>query len=307
MKAAHFALLILAAAALLAGCGSSDSGSSTDADTGAGTDTGTDTGTDSYTDAALDGDLGARAFNTTAKAALLAQAFIAVPPSATRKKTIEADSPSWSVINPAAYDFVNAQAIVGAIEGAVENNTCATIAYTEGQATLTAVLAADCPVVTAGLKASGTISVTVSETQGSATVAFTFTDFVIDGGDPLAGSVTLVYSGDGTFTLSISLDAGGTVYAFDGTLVRTDQTVVLDGTGSITKSGATTEATFTGLTWTVGDCYPSGGSITFGSGPLAKTMTFNADSAMTGVVEVKVGRLTESVTLAAYGDCPMEM
>ncbi len=158
---------------------------------------------------------------------------------------------------------------------------------------------AGCTLVT-GVSASGAVTVALTKSGGTLTAALTFEMLVVDGRS-LEGSATLSTTDGSSFTVSAMLS--GTVQA-NLMVVGTAGAMTIDGTATLTRAGTTTMLTFTSVVWRAGDCYPSSGTLTVGSGRLAQTITFTSASAASGSVTITQGRASREATLPAYGSCP---
>ena len=78
-------------------------------------------------------------------------------------------------------------------------------------------------------------------------------------------------------------------------------TITINGVFAVTGN-ATATYTFANLVWKLGDCYPSGGTLTVKT-VITVTTTFDASTPMTGNVSVSVGSKMTTEKLPTYGVC----
>jgi hypothetical protein len=155
-----------------------------------------------------------------------------------------------------------------------------------------------------GTQVSGTASLAVLGQSGTITVSVSFFDVVVNGVD-LTGSAEFTTTTGNTFTVTFNLMSKGAKVMGTVMVVGAPGNMTIDGMVTQQKGGgAATSATFTGVQWKKGDCYPSSGALAISRGRVSQTATFSATTPSTGKVEVKVGTKTTTVTLPAYGTCP---
>lgn len=149
---------------------------------------------------------------------------------------------------------------------------------------------------------SGTIAAGVAKSGSTITVSLTLTN-VVANGVALSGTASFATGNGSTFTVNANVTSGSTTYTMTNLSVAggTGTTTI---NGSVTVSGDTTVSmSFNAVSWKVGDCYPSGGTLTTKKGLVTTVVTFTAATATTGTVTVQVGRKTSTQQLPAYGSC----
>lgn len=137
-------------------------------------------------------------------------------------------------------------------------------------------------------------------------VALTF-DHVTVQGRALDGTATFATSDGSTFTITAELTSGThaiSIPASGLTVVGTVSALTLSGSCTVSDGTTSVTASFASVHYTLGQCYPDGGSATFARGAVSETMTFTASSASTGQVSVSRGRRSFTLALPAYGSCP---
>lgn len=157
--------------------------------------------------------------------------------------------------------------------------------------------------LTNGTQVSGTVSATVTKAGGTVAVALAFTNVAVDG-RTLSGTASFSTSNGTTYAVAADLTSGAQHLTAMLTIAATTSNVTIDGTAALVEAGVTTQITFNHVVYVIGDCYPSGGTLTVRIGRVTETVTFSASSATSGVVTVQQGRQTSTKTLPAYGDCP---
>lgn len=168
---------------------------------------------------------------------------------------------------------------------------------------VTVTFASGC-VLRTGLTASGSVTVALTRTDASLTAAVTF-DALVVGDGALDGSAVFVTSNGSTFAVDATLTSGSGMLDADLTVVGMAMAMEVDGTATITREGTSTMLSFSNVVWRLGDCYPSAGTMTVGTGRVSQTVTFTAATPATGTVTVMQGRASREATLPTYGTCPM--
>ncbi|MBI5481572.1 MAG: hypothetical protein HY906_22135 [Deltaproteobacteria bacterium] len=182
---------------------------------------------------------------------------------------------------------------------AADGGGCVTA--TVSGATVTVTFGAGCSV--RGSTISGQLSLTVTKIAGTITVVATFVGVEVDG-KHLDGSIQLMTTGDGTYQVTFNLTSGDTTVTGDVGLVGAPGELTLSGTLTTAGEGRNASATLTDLHYVIGDCYPSGGTLSIASTRFTGTITFLATTPQDGQVVIGRGRLQTTVSLPAYGSCP---
>lgn len=170
----------------------------------------------------------------------------------------------------------------------------------EGTAEAPTVRFADGCVVATGQTVSGTVQLAFEASGAGSSVTIVFEEVVVDA-RTIDGTVSVAVAG-GVTTLALALETTRGTAAGALTLSADEAGVQLDGTLDL---GASVSLDFAAVRWERDDCYPSGGALTVDTGPLAQTVTFDAETPLTGEVVVTQGPLVRTATLPAYGACPM--
>jgi hypothetical protein len=179
--------------------------------------------------------------------------------------------------------------------------SCVAFAWSELAATLTFT---DCVAELNGLTLDGAVGLAVAtEPEASITITLTalqvngatFTGTVVVGWVGSPGSPGVLAEADLQFT---SADGAATVTLEAIRALVTPASVTIGGTGHLQTDSLDMDFTLDGLTWQVGDCLPSGGTLTYQDGPVTVVVTFLPTTPETGAVQVKVGPLpAEEVAL----------
>lgn len=157
---------------------------------------------------------------------------------------------------------------------------------------------------TNGVSVQGAISIALTKEGSTLTAVVTYTDMTVNGRD-LDGTLTFVTSTGSGFTISGNLSTGGKSITFsDLSVTGAPASMSINGEIAVAEDSMITNLVFDALTYSTGDCYPSGGSLTIGVGAVSQTVTFSSATPATGEVTVEVGRRTSTSTLPAYGNCP---
>jgi hypothetical protein len=135
------------------------------------------------------------------------------------------------------------------------------------------------------------------------TVALAFQDFTVEG-HSLTGTASFVTMNGSTFQVTMALTSS--VGAISGTIqvVGASGSFTVDGPLSTTKNGVSLQATIKALHYSLGACYPDGGSVTVTKGKTTISYTFSSTTPTTGQVTTTAGKKTSTTTLPAYGSCP---
>ena len=203
-------------------------------------------------------------------------------------------------IDPTKSAAENAAAVQMHVQTQGQSSSCGTASL---QASLVTVSFASMCTLPNGVAVSGTFTVAVSKTGNTVTLALTFSNLTVNGTD-LSGTATFATTTGSTFTVAAQLTSKGNSVSAMLTVTGTSNAVSIDGTTTVTKSGAGTNLTFNNVGWKKGDCYPSSGTLKVGRAALSQTVTFTTTTPSTGKVTVSTGRVTTSATLPAYGSCP---
>ncbi len=181
-------------------------------------------------------------------------------------------------------------------------NGCGSVTINMATVTISFGAAPGCT-MKSGAQASGTVAIGITKTGSTTTLMVTFTQVVVNGTD-LAGTASFSTTTGSAFATTFNLTSKGATVS--GTVMVTGSvgSMSFDGTVMQTKGGTTTAATFTGVVWKKGDCYPSAGTVKISLGIINETVTFSATTPTTGEVQVKLGAKTSTVKLPAYGKCP---
>jgi hypothetical protein len=154
-----------------------------------------------------------------------------------------------------------------------------------------------------GLVVSGTVTATVTAQSGMVAVALSFQDFTVEG-TALTGTASLVTSNGSTFQVTLALTSSSGAVSGTVQVVGAAGAFTVDGPLTKQKDGSTSQTAFTALHYTVGGCYPDGGSVSVTKGKTKVVYQFSSTTPTTGQVTATVGKTTSTVTLPAYGSCP---
>ena len=201
-----------------------------------------------------------------------------------------------STLDVAKTAVENAQAIQ---QRAQEGGACVTASVTG--ATVIVDFGASCDV--RGTTIAGSMSLTVTKTGGTITVAVSFMDLVVDG-EALTGGVSLMTTGNGSYQVTLDLTSGDRSATGTLTVNGAPTTLTMSGSLATSQGAASTSASAADVVYVLGDCYPSGGTMTLSGGRLAGTIAFLPTTPMDGRVQVSTERLTTTMALPAYGSCP---
>jgi hypothetical protein len=154
-----------------------------------------------------------------------------------------------------------------------------------------------------GIVVSGSVTASVTKTDGTTTVALTFDTFVANG-TSLGGKATFATTNGSTFATDVALTSGASTYTGKVTILGGSGTFTISGNIDAVQGSTTTAVTFASLSYRLGDCYPAGGSMTVTRASQTQKVTFDANTPTTGTVTVTVGRRSYPAQLPAYGNCP---
>lgn len=154
-----------------------------------------------------------------------------------------------------------------------------------------------------GAVVSGKVSVAVSKSGTTTSLALTLTDVVVNG-TTVAGQATFATSNGSTFTVTSSLAGATKSETSNLTVVGAASSFTISGTAQVTDSGTTSSVVFKDVVHAKGECYAHSGSMTVTKGLLTETVTFTSNTPQTGQVTVQIGKKTSISTLPAYGSCP---
>lgn len=208
-------------------------------------------------------------------------------------------------INPAQTAEQNAMNVAGKVRGAA---SCASamVSMTTVSAQFT-----NCT-LPSGVSLNGGVSIAVSKSGGTITLAFTLTNLAVNG-KTVTGSITMVtttgtsFAATGMFT--VTTDAGMNGVALNNLVVTaTSGQYTMSGMLTSTVNGTATSvgiAAMNPLVYQMGNCYPRGGTAIATRGTQRYTITFDTVTATCGSVNVRVNNLPPvRVALHPYGTCP---
>ncbi|MBI5528362.1 MAG: hypothetical protein HY897_18685 [Deltaproteobacteria bacterium] len=283
-------LALVLFAALACGCGDEDTGGGTGADGGSRADGGAaaDGGGDLPNRAGGEDDIGTAVATIAVKAQAIMQASVT--------------SSGSGVLDAAKGVSENAAAVHEAFVEAVDSS-CTTIQFTEGSAKIVADFAPGCMVDEAGVKVTGHLEITVAVADEAVTVTFAFVNLAIYGYPNLTGTGTVTAGGSGVYEFAVDMTSP-VEFSFSGSVKKIGDTVTVSGAGEYTKEGKTWTVAAANVTWKAGDCYPSGGTVSLKTGPVAETITFDEQTPTTGEVTITIAGKSGTMTLEPYGECP---
>lgn len=152
---------------------------------------------------------------------------------------------------------------------------------------------------------SGSVSVAVSRSGSTTTIALTLDDVVVNG-EAIAGTASFATTNGSTFAVTTNLTSGDKTDAADLTVVGAPGSLTISGTSQVTEAGVKSALTFTNVVHEEGECYATSGSMTVTTVGITETITFNAGTPATGEVTVTIGKRTSTATLLPYGSCPSD-
>ncbi|MEI8254670.1 MAG: hypothetical protein WCJ30_03270, partial [Deltaproteobacteria bacterium] len=205
-------------------------------------------------------------------------------------------------IDPRATAMANAQNIEFATRTRL--NGCGAVALSG--TTLTVSFSSSWCVLRGGAQVAGSVTATVTKVGPQTLVALAFNQVTVNGRS-LAGTATFATADGSTFTVTADLTSGSRTISIPAsglTVVGATSAMTLTGGLAVSDGTTSTAVTFSSLHYTLGQCYPDGGSVTLARGTVTETITFSARSATTGEVTVSRGRRTFVFTLPRYGSCP---
>jgi hypothetical protein len=200
-------------------------------------------------------------------------------------------------IDPTHDAPTNAMAIQNHVQS--ELGSCGTVMLSGASVTVS--FGSGCT-LTNGDVISGSETVAVSASNGTITLALTFTNLVVNG-KSISGTASFSTSDGTTFDVTTSLDENGNTHTGMFTVTGSDGTFTISGTANIAGS-STLALTFTNVVHTRGECWATSGSVDITEGVIQETMTFDANTPTTGDVTVTVGKHSSTTELPAYGSCP---
>jgi hypothetical protein len=195
---------------------------------------------------------------------------------------------------------------VTAISGHASTNlgpSCGTVSSTTSSVTVAFGPPPGCTLAN-GITASGSVTASVSKLASTLTVTLTFTSLVVDG-NALSGSASFATTTGTSFTVNATLTTGSTTYTATNLTITgsATKTITLDGVVTTGAGDGTTTATFAGVAWVLGECYPDRGTVSIRKGLITTVVTFSATTPNTGAVAVTVGKKTVTEYLPVYGRC----
>lgn len=227
--------------------------------------------------------------------------------NATQQLTVLADSlfDFDPTIDPSKTAGENATALDGRVRanlGSADGGVgCGSVSVSGTTVTVTFGPAPGCALQN-GAKISGSVSVGVEKSGSTITLTLTLTQ-VVSNGVPLSGNATFVTTTGSSFTVTANVTSGTTTWVVTD-LTATGGTGTATLNGSVTVSGDTASSlTLTSLTWAAAACYPHSGTIASKKGLVTTVITFDANTPITGLVKVTVGRKTSTVPLPSHGQC----
>jgi hypothetical protein len=157
--------------------------------------------------------------------------------------------------------------------------------------------------LTNGVTASGRVTATVSQASGTTTITLAFSSLVVDGAS-LSGTASFATTNGTAFTTNANLTTASTTYVVTNlAIASTAGTITINGAVGTGTGDQATTSTFGQVSWKLGTCYPSAGTITIKRGLITAVVTFSATTPSTGAVTVTIGRKNSPETLPAYGKC----
>jgi len=205
-------------------------------------------------------------------------------------------------INPSATPSANATSIGQNIQANL--GTCGTVTVSGATVSVNFGSPPGCTLKT-GAVVSGSVSLSVSKSGGTTSVALT-TPGVVVNGEPLDGTASFATSNGSTFTVTLDLTSGTKSDNSSLTVDGSQGSLTISGSATIVEAGITSSVTFTNVNHVEGECYATAGSMTVKTGILTETLTFLSTTPMTGLVDVATGKKATTTTLPAYGDCPSD-
>jgi hypothetical protein len=203
-------------------------------------------------------------------------------------------------INPAGTADQNAAAIGANVMASL--GTCGSVKVTGADVTVGFGAPPGCTLPD-GTVISGTVDVAVTDAGGTATIALTLDDVVVNGAS-MAGTASFSTTNGTMFTVTTNLMSGTKTDVASLTITAGKSSFSVTGTATDTEAGVTTKLVLTGLTVTYGECYATAGTVEVTEGAISESYTFNAETPETGQVTLTIGKRSSTKTLPAYGSCP---
>jgi hypothetical protein len=206
-------------------------------------------------------------------------------------------------IDATSSPSVNATAIAQNIQSNL-GTSCGTVSVSGTTVTVAFGAPPGCT-LSNGPEVSGTVSVGVSQSGSTTSLALTLTDVVVDG-EPLAGQTTFATTNGTTFQVTSTLTSGTKSDTANLTITGASGSFDVSGTAQVTENGASSDITFDDVDHVNGECYATSGTMTVTTGPTSETITFNANTPATGEVTLTIGKRSVPSTLPGYGSCPSD-
>lgn len=203
-------------------------------------------------------------------------------------------------IDAGATPQANASAIGANIKSALDG--CGTVSVSGASVTVAFGAPPGCT-LSGGVSISGTVSVAVSQSSGTTTIALSLTSVVVDG-KSLAGTASFATSSGSTFDVTTNLTSGTTTDTAQLTITGASGSFTVSGTAHEMQTGGTSTIVFDDVVVVNGECYATSGSMQITKGIVSETITFDAQTPTTGIASVTVGKHTVTQALPAYGSCP---
>lgn len=154
-----------------------------------------------------------------------------------------------------------------------------------------------------GIQVSGSLTLALVASGGTTTITLTLSSFAV-GGDAVSGTLTFATTNGSTFAVVADLTSGTRTTHANLTVTGVAGAFTASGNASSGSGDNASQLVFNELHYTLGACYPDGGTLRIEQGLTRLTVTFTAATAESGAVTVTQGRKTYQKTLPAYGSCP---
>jgi len=204
-------------------------------------------------------------------------------------------------IDPTTTAAQNAAAIGANIQMNL-GSSCGTVSVMGADVTVSFGAPPGCT-LTNGNVVSGAVSLVVSQSGGTTTIALALTSVVCNG-EPLSGTASFATTNGTTFAVTTNLTSSDKTDSAQLTVTGRAGSYTVSGTSTLKENGLSSALTFAGLTVALGQCYATAGALTVSSGPVSETLTFDANTPTTGQVTAQIGKRTTTLTLPPYGSCP---
>ena len=206
-------------------------------------------------------------------------------------------------IDPSATPNANA-ASIGANAQTNLGSSCGDVSISGASVTVNFGAAPGCTLAD-GAQISGMVSLGVTQSGTTTTIALTLASVVVNG-EALSGQASFATTNGSTFTVTSTVTSGTKDTTAHLTVVGGASSFTISGTSDVTEGGSTFAVTFDDVMHVKGECYATSGSMTVVEGPTSEVITFGPSTPVTGVVSVQIGKRSTSSTLPAYGNCPSD-